>query len=88
MAIGSRLVLEAKSRRCFRAWASLTSRKTLYAIVKGRLDEVAISLERDGRGAEAVQMRDVSPHWLRHTCRPSSSSTAWPKTPCRAACWA
>lgn len=67
VAIGSRLVNDVKSRRYFRAWDSLTSRKTLYAIVKGRLDEVAISLERDGRGAEASQLRDVSPHWLRHT---------------------
>lgn len=67
VAIGSRLVLEAKSRRYFRAWASLTSRKSLYLIVKNRLDEVARSLERDGRGAEAAQLRDVSPHWLRHT---------------------
>ena len=67
VAIGSRLVTEAKSRRYFRAWASLTSRKTLYAIVKGRLDEVAMSMERNGRGAEAAQLRDVSPHWLRHT---------------------
>lgn len=67
VAIGSRLVTDVNSRRYFRAWASLTSRKTLYAIVKGRLDEVARSLERDGRGAEAAQLRDVSPHWLRHT---------------------
>jgi hypothetical protein len=67
VAIGSRLVSDAKSRRYFRAWDSLTSRKTLYAIVKGRLDEVAASLEQDGRGAEAAQLRDVSPHWLRHT---------------------
>jgi site-specific recombinase XerD len=67
VAIGSRLVSDAKSRRYFRAWDSLTSRKTLYAIVKGRLDEVAVALERDGRGAEAAQLRDVSPHWLRHT---------------------
>ena len=65
--IGSRLVGDAESRRYFRAWDSLTSRKTLYAIVKGRLDEVAQSLEQDGRGAEATQLRDVSPHWLRHT---------------------
>lgn len=67
MAIDCRLVSDAKSRRYFRAWDSLTSRKTLYAIVKGRLDEVAASLEREGRSAEAAQPRDVSPHWLRHT---------------------
>ena len=67
VAIGSRLVSDAKSRRYFRAWDSLTSRKTLYAIVKGRLDEVAVALEADSRGTEAVQLRDVSPHWLRHT---------------------
>ena len=67
LAIGNQLLTEAKSRRYFRAWASLTSRKSLYLIVKNRLDEVAISLERDGRGTEAAQLRDVSPHWLRHT---------------------
>lgn len=67
VAIGSRLVTEAKSRRYFRAWASITSRKSLYSIVKNRLDEVAVALEQDGRGAEATQLHDVSPHWLRHT---------------------
>jgi len=67
VAIGSRMVTEAKSRRYFRAWASITSRKSLYLIVKNRLEEVAVSLERDGRGAEATQLREVSPHWLRHT---------------------
>ncbi|MFC5550289.1 tyrosine-type recombinase/integrase [Massilia aerilata] len=67
VAIGARLVTEAKSRRYFRAWASLTSRKSLYLIVKNRLDEVAVALEQEGRGAEAAQLRDVSPHWLRHT---------------------
>ncbi len=67
VAIGSRMVTEAKSRRYFRAWASITSRKSLYLIVKNRLEEVAVSLERDGRGAEAIQLRGVSPHWLRHT---------------------
>ena len=34
VAIGSRLVSEAKSGRYFRAWASLTSRKSLYVIIK------------------------------------------------------
>lgn len=67
VAIGTRLVTEAKSRRYFRAWASLTSRKSLYLIVKNRLDEVATKLDRQGRGSEAVQLREVSPHWLRHT---------------------
>lgn len=67
VAIGSRLVAEAKSRRYFRAWASLTSRKSLYLIVKNRLDEMATKLERQGRGSEVAQLRDVSPHWLRHT---------------------
>jgi integrase/recombinase XerC len=67
VAIGARMVTEAKSRRYFRAWASLTSRKSLYLIVKNRLDEVAVALEREGRGVEATQLREVSPHWLRHT---------------------
>ena len=26
-----------------------------------------MSLERDGRSAETSQLREVSPHWLRHT---------------------
>ena len=67
VAIGSRLVVEVESRRYFRAWASVTSRKTLYLIVKTRLDEVAATLENQGRGKEAKQLREVSPHWLRHT---------------------
>lgn len=67
VAISSRLVSDVKSRRYFRAWTSLTSRKTLYTIVKTRLDEVASALEQDGRGAESGQLRDMSPHWLRHT---------------------
>lgn len=67
LAIGSRLVTEAKSRRYFRAWASITSRKTLYLIVKTRLDEVAAALQQQGREAEARRLREVSPHWLRHT---------------------
>jgi site-specific recombinase XerD len=65
--IGKRLVTEAKSRRYFRAWGSITSRKSLYLTVKKRLEEVSVSLERNGRGAEATQLREVSPHWLRHT---------------------
>jgi integrase/recombinase XerC len=67
VAVGSRLVTEAKSRRYFRAWASITSRKSLYLIVKNRLDEVAISLEQSGRVADAAKLHEVSPHWLRHT---------------------
>lgn len=65
--IGSRAVKEPKSRRYFRAWASITSRKSLYLIVKTRLDEVAASLAAQGREAEARNLREVSPHWLRHT---------------------
>lgn len=67
VAIGERLLTEAKSRRYFRAWASITSRKSLYLIVKSRLEEVATALEQDGRNAEAAQLLSVSPHWLRHT---------------------
>jgi integrase/recombinase XerC len=67
VAIGARMVAEAKSRRYFRAWASIKSRKSLYLIVKNRLDEVAATLDEEGRGVEATQLREVSPHWLRHT---------------------
>lgn len=67
VAIGNRLVTEAKSRRYFRAWASIASRKSLYLIVKNRLDEVAKALDHQARVAEASQLREVSPHWLRHT---------------------
>jgi site-specific recombinase XerD len=55
------------ARRLDRAWASLSSRKSLYYIVKSRLDEAARSVERQGRVVEAEQLRKVSPHWLRHT---------------------
>lgn len=50
-----------------RAWASLSSRKSLYYIVKRRLEAAASSIERRGGLAEAEHLRKVSPHWLRHT---------------------
>jgi hypothetical protein len=57
VAIRNQLLTEAKSRRYFRAWASLTSRKSLYQIVTDRLNQLAETLERDGRGAEAAQLQ-------------------------------
>lgn len=67
MAIGNQPLTEAKSRRYFHSWASISSRKTLYAIITGRLEEAAQSLKLNGRPDEANKLLEVSPHWLRHT---------------------
>jgi hypothetical protein len=67
MALRSGLATEVETRHYFGSWDSLTSRKTLYAIVKGQLEEVAGSLDQQGRGAEAAQLRDEFPNWLRDT---------------------
>jgi integrase len=66
VAIDGCLVMEAKSRRYFRAWVSLTSHKMPYAIVKGRLGEVAMSLDRE---AAVPRQRGCA------TCRRTSCAT-------------
>lgn len=67
MEIHGALLTETRSRRYFKAWASLTSRKSLYQIVKSRLEDAAAYLMECGRPSDAARLRRASPHWLRHT---------------------
>jgi integrase/recombinase XerC len=55
------------TRREFGAWRPLTSRHSLYAIVKGRLEQAAVFLDSIGEQERSTQLRKASPHWLRHT---------------------
>lgn len=55
------------ARREFGAWRSLTSRHSLYAIVKDRLAQTATFLESVGELERRDQLLEASPHWLRHT---------------------
>lgn len=55
------------ARRDFGAWRSLTSRHSLYAIVKDRLARAAEFLESVGEVERRDQLLEASPHWLRHT---------------------
>lgn len=64
---GGRAIRDVQSRRFFQAWRPVTTRHGLYRIVKGRLAEAADVLEETGDGEGAVQLRQASPHWLRHT---------------------
>ncbi|QYF93045.1 site-specific integrase [Massilia sp. PAMC28688] len=45
----------------------LTSRHSLYAIVKGRIAQTADFLASVGDMARREQILAASPHWLRHT---------------------
>ena len=67
LCIGGKPLTEALSRRYFKSWASLTSRKTLYQIVTQRLRSAAASLREQSRSVEADLLEAASPHWLRHT---------------------
>jgi integrase/recombinase XerC len=55
------------TRREFGAWRPLTSRHSLYAIVKGRLEQAAAFLDTIDEQERSAQLREASPHWLRHT---------------------
>ena len=55
------------ARRDFGAWRALTSRHSLYAIVKGRVTSTAQFLETIGELDRRDEMLKDSPHWLRHT---------------------
>jgi site-specific recombinase XerD len=55
------------TRREFGAWRPLTSRHSLYAIVKGRLEQAAAFLDSIGEQERGAQLRQASTHWLRHT---------------------
>ena len=64
---GGRPIKDVESRRFFQAWRPVGTRHGLYNIVKGRLAAAADFLESSGDVAGAGQLRQASPHWLRHT---------------------
>lgn len=62
-----RPIKDVESRRFFQAWLPIGTRHGLYNIVKGRLKAAAGFLAAAGNAADAEQLRQASPHWLRHT---------------------
>lgn len=60
-------IISLGARRGYGVWRSLTSRHSLYAIVKERLAQAAAFLDSIGEIDRAIQLREASPHWLRHT---------------------
>lgn len=70
-----RPILDVQSRRFFQAWRPVTTRHGLYHIVKTRIAATALLLERDGKAALRHQLRQASPHWLRHTFAKSALLT-------------
>jgi site-specific recombinase XerD len=62
-----RVIKDVQSRRYFQAWRPITTRHGLYHIVKNRLAAAADFLDEVGDMARAEQLRQASPHWLRHT---------------------
>lgn len=73
--IGGKPVRDVESRRFFQAWLPVTTRHGLYYIVKGRLIRTADALEQKGDAAGCAQLRQASPHWLRHTFAKSALLT-------------
>ena len=55
------------ARRGYGVRRGLTSRHSVYAIVKDRLARAATFLESIGESERAIQLRTALPHWLRHT---------------------
>jgi hypothetical protein len=64
---GGRPIRNVESGRYFQAWRPITTRHGLYHIVKGRLGTAADILDTVGDITRAEQLRQASPHWLRHT---------------------
>ena len=56
-----------KARRGYVAWRPLTSRHSLYAIVKERLAKTADFLESVGELERRDHLLEASTHWFRHT---------------------
>ncbi|MEO7493892.1 MAG: tyrosine-type recombinase/integrase [Massilia sp.] len=65
--LSGRPITDVQSRRFFQAWRPVTTRHGLYHIVKTRIAASALLFERDGQAEAAFQLRQASPHWLRHT---------------------
>jgi integrase/recombinase XerC len=70
-----RPIKDVESRRFFQAWLPIGTRHGLYNIVKGRLAAAADFLAAAGNAAGAEQLRQASPHWLRHTFAKSALLT-------------
>lgn len=64
---GGRTIKDVQSRRFFQAWRPVATRHGLYRIVKARLAAAADFLDEIGDVPRAEQLRQASPHWLRHT---------------------
>lgn len=64
---GGRAIKDVESRRYLQAWRPITTRHGLYHIVKRRLSAAADFLDEVGDSARAVQLRQASTYWLRHT---------------------
>ncbi|MGX9697645.1 tyrosine-type recombinase/integrase [Janthinobacterium lividum] len=75
ISIGGNPVRDVASRRFFQAWLPVTTRHGLYYIVKGRLARTADALEQASDVAGCTQLRQASPHWLRHTFAKSALLT-------------
>ena len=66
--IAGKPVRSANDRRFFGAWKELTTRQHLFALVKARLATTAAILDAQPDTARlADDLRQASPHWLRHT---------------------
>lgn len=61
------VIKDVQSRRFFQAWRPISTRHGLYHIVKTRLSTAAEFLDTVGDVDRANQLREASPHWLRHT---------------------
>lgn len=72
---GGKPIGAVQSRRFFQAWLPITTRHGLYHIVKARLEGAAVLVEREGTHEEAQQLRNASPHWLRHAFAKSALLT-------------
>lgn len=60
------MITDTKARRYFKAFKTIGTRQGLYQIVTTRLEQVASSIE-DVNPVGATELRQASPHWLRHT---------------------
>jgi integrase/recombinase XerD len=65
-AVGDRIA-SAKDRRYFGMWGEIRNRGRIWDIVTKEFRAAAVLLDGEGRSADADQIRNVSPHWLRHT---------------------
>ena len=60
------IITDTKARRYFKAFKNIGTRQGLYQIVTTRLEQIALSIEATNPQG-AMELRQASPHWLRHT---------------------